>query len=142
MAIFDASNLPLALVAFPGPLRDQLVRLILDGKKTATTGLLIEYELGLEAFPELDARSVLVDSNDQPVALLRCIGVEVVRLADVPVQHVLDEGEGHKSLAAWRADHESFWRSAELQAELGDQGFEIDDDTRVVLERFVVVSRC
>lgn len=138
----DTSGLPTAQFAFPGPLRDRLVRLILEGRKTATTGLLIECDLGLEVFPVLGSLSVLVDSNDHPVAVLQCTGVQVVRLADVPMQHVLDEGEGHASLGAWRADHELFWRSAELRAELGDQTFDVDDDTRVVLERFAVVERC
>ena len=37
--------------AFPGPLRDKLVAAVLAGKKTATTGLAIEWEVEGEALP-------------------------------------------------------------------------------------------
>ena len=45
-------DLPVAEFAFPGPLRDQLVAAILDGSKTTTTGLLVEYEREAEPLPE------------------------------------------------------------------------------------------
>jgi hypothetical protein len=38
-----------------------------------------------------------------------------------------------------RAGHETFWHSPEVRAELGDPGFTVNDDTRVVLERFRLV---
>ena len=37
-------GLPVAEFAFPGPLRDLLVAAILDGTKTTTTGLLVDFE--------------------------------------------------------------------------------------------------
>lgn len=40
----DVAELPKAEFAFPGPLRDRLVAAVLDGSKTATTGLVAEYE--------------------------------------------------------------------------------------------------
>ena len=36
---------------FPGPLRDKLVAAILDGAKTSTTALVVEYEQDGEALP-------------------------------------------------------------------------------------------
>jgi hypothetical protein len=41
----------LAVVAFPGPLRDQLVAAILADEKTATTGLVADYERDNEPLP-------------------------------------------------------------------------------------------
>ena len=41
---FETSDLPKAEFMFPGPERDRLVKLILDGVKTATAALMIEYE--------------------------------------------------------------------------------------------------
>lgn len=38
-------------------------------------------------------------------------------------------------MAQWRAGHETFWRSPEVRAELGDPDFTVDDDTLVVTER-------
>ncbi len=49
----DAAGLPTAEFAFPGRLRDRLVAAILDGSKTSTTGLAVEYELEDEPLPQV-----------------------------------------------------------------------------------------
>lgn len=133
-------NLPKAEFAFPGPLRDKLVAAILDGSKTSTTGLVIDYEHEGEPLPEAGDRSVLVDSDDRPVGIIEVTGVRVVPLAEVDLAHALDEGEGYADVAAWRAGHERFWHSAEMRAFLGDPGFTVDDTTPAVLERFRLVA--
>jgi uncharacterized protein YhfF len=81
----------------------------------------------------------VVDSADRRVAVIETTGVRVIRLADVDLQHVLDEGEGDESVAEWRVGHEEFWHSAEVRAELGDPGYTVSDDTLVVAERFRLV---
>ncbi|MDQ0932758.1 uncharacterized protein YhfF [Streptomyces turgidiscabies] len=133
-------NLPKAEFAFPGPLRDQLVAAILDGSKTSTSGLAIEYEQEGEPLPEVGGRSVVVDSGDRPVGIIEVTGVQVVPLAEVDLAHALDEGEGYADVAAWRAGHERFWHSAGMRAALDDPGFTVDDSTPVVLERFRLVG--
>jgi uncharacterized protein YhfF len=65
--------------------------------------------------------------------------VRVVRLADMDLQHVLDEGEGDQSAAQWRAGHERFWHSAQVHAELGDPRFTVNDDTLALAQRFRLV---
>ncbi|MEU7643490.1 ASCH domain-containing protein [Streptomyces huasconensis] len=134
------ASLPKAEFAFPGPLRDQLVAAILDGSKTSTTGLLAEYEQDGDPLPAPGERSVVVDSDDRPVAVIETTEVRVVPLADVDLAHAVDEGEGYTSVAAWRAGHESFWHGAEVRAALGDETFTVDDGTRLVLERFRLVA--
>ena len=137
----EAAGLPRAELAFPGPLRDQLVAAILDGRKTSTSGLAIEYELEQEPLPKVGDRSVLVDSDDRPVAVLKVTGVHVVTLAEVDLAHARDEGEGHQSVAQWRNGHERFWHSSQMRATLDDPDFTVDDTTHVVLERFQIVTR-
>ncbi|WP_055697702.1 MULTISPECIES: ASCH domain-containing protein [Streptomyces] len=132
--------LPKAEFAFPGPLRDQLVAAVLDGSKTSTTGLLADYENDGDPLPVVGERATVVDSGDRPVAVIETTAVRVVALADVDLAHAVDEGEGHTSVADWRAGHEQFWHSAEMRAALGDPAFTVDDTTQVVLERFRVVS--
>ena len=126
--------------AFPGSLRDRLVAAVLSGAKTTTTGLVRGYELDGEPLPEVGDRLVVVDSRDRPVATIELTDVRVVRLADVDLRHVLDEGEGDESVAQWRAGHEGFWHSEEVRAELGDPGFTVDDDTQVLTQRFRLVG--
>jgi uncharacterized protein YhfF len=133
-------GLPKAEFAFPGPLRDQLVAAILDGSKTSTTGLVVDYEHEGEELPEVGSRSVVVDSADRPVAVIEVTGVRVVPLGEVDLAHAIDEGEGDTTVAGWRANHEAFWHSAEMRAALDDPEFTVDDNTLAVLERFRLVA--
>jgi uncharacterized protein YhfF len=136
----DPEALPVTEFGFPGPLRDRLVAAILDGSKTSTTGLLADYEHEGEELPQVGSREVVVDSAEQPVAVIEVTGLRVVPLAEVDLAHVVDEGEGDTSVADWRAGHEGFWHSPEMRAALGDPGFTVDDTTPVVLERFRLVA--
>ncbi|MET8833507.1 ASCH domain-containing protein [Micromonospora sp. NPDC004540] len=135
----NLDDLPLAEFAFPGPLRDKLVAAILSGAKSSTSSLVLGYECANEPLPQVGQRSAVVDSEGRRVAVIELTEVRVVRLADVDLQHALDEGEGDESVAQWRAGHEAFWQSEEVRAELGDPGFTVDDDTLVLAERFRLV---
>jgi uncharacterized protein YhfF len=135
----NLDDLPRAQFAFPGPLRDQLVAAILSGAKTSTSALVLAYERENEPLPKVGQLEAVVNSEDRRVAVIELTEVRVVRLADVDLQHVLDEGEGDESVAQWRAGHESFWHSAEVRAELGDPSFTVNDDTLVLAQRFRLV---
>jgi uncharacterized protein YhfF len=137
LAGMNLDGLPLMEFAFPGPLRDRLVTAVLAAAKTTTTSLLVEHEN--EPLPEAGQVLAVVDSASRRVAAIEITEVRVIRLADVDLQHALDEGEGDESVAEWRAGHEGFWRSAEIRAELGDPDFTVNDDTLVVAERFRLV---
>lgn len=85
-------------------------------------------------------RSALIDSDGREIAVLEITEVRILRLGDVDLRHVLDEGEGDTSVAGWREGHERFWHSEEMREALGDPEFTVDDDTLVVAERFRVVD--
>ncbi|GAA4994706.1 ASCH domain-containing protein [Kitasatospora paranensis] len=133
-------GLPKAEFAFPGPLRDALVAAILDGSKTSTTALLAGYERLGEELPAVGGREAVVDSADRVVAVIELTEVRIAPLAEVDLAHAVDEGEGHSSVAEWRAGHERFWHSAAVRDELGDAAFTVDDTTLLVLQRFRVVE--
>lgn len=132
-------ELPPYELAFPGPLRDKLVAAVLSGAKTATTGLLREYEVEGEALPRAGARFAVLDSEERRVAVVEVTDVRVLPLGEVDLRHASDEGEGYESVAQWRAAHEKFWGSEQLREFLKDPEFVVDDDTLVVAERFRVV---
>jgi uncharacterized protein YhfF len=127
--------------AFPGALRDELTALALAGTKTTTAGLFDEMEADGEALPLPGVREVLLDSDERPVAVIETIDCRVVRLADVDDRHAIDEGEGYADAAEFRVAHERFWNGYidDLRRRIGAD-FTIDDDTRVVLQRFRVVE--
>ncbi|MFE5832882.1 MULTISPECIES: ASCH domain-containing protein [unclassified Streptomyces] len=128
------------LLAFPGPLRDRLVAAVLSGEKTATTGLLLEYEAENEELPEVGERSAVVDSDGREVAVVEITEVQVLPLRDADLRLALGEGEGYRSVAEWRAGHEDFWHGEEMREALGDPEFVVDGGTMLVVEWFEVVE--
>ncbi|MCI1219402.1 MAG: ASCH domain-containing protein [Bifidobacterium sp.] len=137
----DVDKLPRDEFAYPGPLRDKLIAAILDGSKTTSTGLLAEYLKDGDEISPVGELSVPVDSQGKPVCVLRQEEAYTCRLADVTLEHAINEGEGYRTVAAWRREHERFWSSPEFLAELDDPGFRLDDDTMVVCERFRLIQR-
>ena len=133
-------DLPVAEFAFPGPLRDQLVAAILDGRKTTTSGLVADYEHESEPLPHPGLRQAVIDSAGQRVAVIEITAVRVLRLADVDLAHAVGEGEGYATVAEWRAGHERFWHSADVRESLGDPDFTVSDETLVVAESFRLIE--
>ncbi|TFC45895.1 ASCH domain-containing protein [Cryobacterium shii] len=130
----------IAEFGFAGPLRERLIAAILAGTKTSTSSTLVEYSIEDEQLPTIGNKQTVVDSNEAAVAIIQTVAVEIVRLADVGLEHVRDEGEGFDSVAAWRRGHEAFWHSTEMRAFLNSPTFTVDDDTLVVLERFQLIE--
>jgi uncharacterized protein YhfF len=128
---------------FPGELRDRLVGAVLAGGKTATTGLLVEWELDNEPVPRSGERLLVTNSCEMPVAVIELDEVSVVRLAEVDIATARAEGEGFASVKEWRLDHEAFWNSYidDLRSRLGDPSWRLADDTPVVVEHFRLVGR-
>jgi uncharacterized protein YhfF len=125
------TDLPPMQLGFPRTeLRRQLVDAVLAGAKTATAGLLAEYEAEGEALPSVGDRFLLLDYDDEPVAVVETTELRVLRAGEVDLAFAHDEGEGFDSVEEWRAAHELFWA-----------GTEITDDTLVVAERFRLVER-
>ena len=111
-----------------------------SGEKTTTTGLYEEYLRDGKALEEPGSRSLVIDSDGRPVAVIETLAVELCRLGDVGLQFAIDEGEGFESVAAWREAHVRFFASPEMVAALGDPPVVIDDDTIVVCETFRVAE--
>jgi uncharacterized protein YhfF len=128
---------------FPGtPLREQLVAAVLRGDKTATAGLLVDYERDGDPLPEAGERYAVVDNEGRDVAVIEITEVRVCRIGDTDEQFARDEGEGFESVAAWREAHDRFWRSYadEVRTYLGDPDWDVSDDTLYVAERFRLVE--
>ena len=124
------------------PLREQLVAAVLRGDKTATAGLLVDYEREGVALPQPGRRSLLVDNDGEGVAIIETTDVRVLRVGDCDEQFARDEGEGFETVAEWREAHDRFWRgyADEIRAHLGDPDWDVTDDTLFVAERFRLVE--
>ena len=117
-----------------GEAADKLAALVREGIKTATCSAYDLYEAEGEDLPLPGKTSVILDSADEAVCIIRTTRVYVVPFDEVTAEHAFREGEGDRSLAYWREVHESF-----LKEELSSIGRTFDGSTRVVCEEFEVV---
>lgn len=115
---------------------DSLARLVLDGTKTATASAYPLYEYDKEPLPETGQYSVILNSRDQAMCIIRTTRVSVAPFSSVTAEHAYKEGEFDRSLAEWRKCHK-----AVFTADLEEAGLEFFEDMPVVCEEFEVVYR-
>jgi uncharacterized protein YhfF len=114
---------------------DELLALVLSGRKTATAGALWEYEAEGEDLPTPGMLGIVTDGRGVPHALVVMTDVEVVPFDEVSAEHAFLEGEGDRSLATWRETHERLFTQQAVEG----RGF--SRDMPVVLQRFAVLYR-
>lgn len=107
---------------------DDLLALVLAGTKTGTASALWDIEADDESVPEVGELSIILDGRDRPRAVIETTEIDIVPFSEVTAEHAHSEGEGDRSLAAWREIHEHFWQ------EHGRRGF--STEMPVVCERF------
>lgn len=107
---------------------DDLLALVLAGTKTGTASALWDIEADGESVPEVGELSIILDGRDRPRALIETTAIDIVPFSEVTAEHAHSEGEGDRTLAAWREIHERFWQ------EHGQRGFA--SEMPVVCERF------
>lgn len=112
---------------------DGLLRLVLDGTKTATASALWDYEADGEELPSIGTLSIVTDGEGVPRALLAVTRVRTVPFDEVDEAHAHAEGERDRTLASWREIHEQFFGEHASH----DKGFTAD--MPVVLEEFEVL---
>lgn len=113
---------------------DKLAALVLGGIKTATASAFPLYELEGEPLPKAGEYSVILDSRDEAVCVIRTTRVYVVPFDQVSAEHAYLEGEGDRSLAYWRGVHEEFFTE-----EMAAAGLAFDPKMQVVCEEFMLV---
>lgn len=119
-----------------GEAADKLAELVIRGIKTATCSAYDLYGIEGEPVPEAGEYSVILDSKDEAVCIIRTTKVTVVPFNAVSEEHAFKEGEGDRSLEYWREVHESF-----LSRELASVSMEFNEETKVVCEEFEVVFK-
>jgi uncharacterized protein YhfF len=110
-------------------LRRQLVDAVLRGEKTATAGLLSDYEAEGEQPSAVGSRAALLGYDDEPLAVVEVTESQVLPAAEIDESFARDEGEGFESVEEWRVAHERFF------------GCPIEPETRIVAVRFRVLER-
>ncbi|ARU14865.1 ASCH domain-containing protein [Croceicoccus marinus] len=107
---------------------EHLIGLVRQGRKTASTGALRDFEQG-EAMPRPGRTDIVLDWSGDPALVVRTIEVRRCTFAQVTEEMALAEGEDD-SLAAWREGHRRYFERT--------GGFSPDMD--IVWERFMLVE--
>ncbi|TVR04763.1 MAG: ASCH domain-containing protein [Spirochaetaceae bacterium] len=119
-----------------GPrLANELLNLVIEGRKQATATLQTTLELNGDPTPVVGGVSVITYADGSPGAIVQTTGVEVVPFSAVTAEHARLEGEGDLSLDQWRRDHERFF-----SRELARHGRPFSPDLPVVCERFSLLD--
>ena len=86
-----------------------------------------------EPLPEVGGYSIILDSKDQAVCIIRTTRVYTVKFNRVSEEHAWKEGEGDRSLEYWRNTHRRFFTD-----ELRVDGLDFNEEMELVCEEFEV----
>ncbi len=119
-----------------GEAPDKLADLVVRGIKTATCSAYDLYAAENEPLPEAGDYSVILNSKEEAVCIIRTLKVYVTEFDAVTKEHAFKEGEGDRSLKYWREVHEKF-----LINELRSVNKTFSAKTKVVCEEFETVYK-
>ncbi|WP_285767174.1 ASCH domain-containing protein [Peribacillus sp. SI8-4] len=129
------TEMPKSVSAWPfGADPDQLAQLVIDGIKTATCSGHVFYEEENEPLPSAGDYSIILSSEDIPLAIIRTVNVEVVPMNEVSEEFAIAEGEGDGTYTYWWNAHEQFFKE-----ELHKIGHTFKEDMLLVCERFELI---
>ena len=114
-------------------LADELVELVLAGRKRATAGALAEYEAEGVPIPQVGELWIVTDGLMHPRAVLETTEVSVGPLSSVDDRFAWDEGEGDRTRPTWLDDHTWYFSRSLLRI-----GQPFHPDITIVFQRFVL----
>ncbi len=113
---------------------DKLAALVKKGVKSATCSAYDLYQTEGKPIPKAGDYSVILDSKEKAVCIVRTTRVYITAFDQVSQEHIYKEGEGDRSLEYWREVHIDF-----LIHELARINKEFTESTLVVCEEFELV---
>ena len=116
-----------------GPAND-LLGLVLEGKKRATSSSLLGYEIEGEPLPQEGALSVITWWDGTPGCVIRTTRVRVIPYREITFDIAKLEGEDD-DLASWQCNHQAFF-----EAEGKALGYVFSENMPVVFEEFEVIQ--
>ncbi len=113
---------------------DELAELVLTGKKSATCSLKYIYDLTGEPIPALGEYSVILNSRQEAVCIIRTTCLRLIPFCRVDAALAAKEGEGDLSLDYWQRVHRDFF-----EKELAPYGEQFDEGMELIFEEFELV---
>lgn len=109
---------------------DELLALVLSGKKTATVSVVLESDQK----PNVGDLSLVLDGSGNPACVIKTVHLETVKFCDLTWDMVKLEGED-ETFEQWKAGNIRYWTR-----DAARRGYTFTDQTPITFERFEVVE--
>ena len=109
---------------------DELLALVLSGKKTATVSVVLESDQK----PNVGDLSLVLDGLSTPACVIKTVHVETVKFCDLTWDMVKLEGED-ENFEQWKSGNIRYWTR-----DAAKRGYTFTDQTPITFERFEVVK--
>jgi uncharacterized protein YhfF len=116
-------------------LANELLELVLVGKKKATASSLKSFEICNEPLPQVGDLHIITDWHGYPRCVIQTKAITILPYKDMTFEICKREGEDD-SLESWQLGHKRFF--IEEGKELG---YEFSEDLQIVFEDFEVVYK-
>lgn len=113
----------------PG-MADELLRLVLTGKKTATVSVVLEGE----KTPKIGDLSLVLNGQGQPACIIKTVYLETVKFCNLTWDMVKLEGED-ETFEQWKAGNIRYWTRDAVK-----RGYTFTEKTPITFERFELVK--
>ena len=130
----DISNLEKGHFERTEKAANYLLKLVLAGKKKATSSSLWAYEIEGEAVPKVGDRCVITYWDGTPGCIIETTNVRIIPYADMTYEIARLEGEDD-TLASWQKTHQHFFTE-----EGKELGYTFSENMPVVFEEFKVIE--
>lgn len=114
---------------------DKSLKLILEGKKTATSSSYLAFQEAGEPLPRKGEFEIITDFEGKPGCIIEIVDVKIIPFKDIKWEIAKLEGE-EDSLLKWREN-----RSGEWTGEGEELGYSFSDEMPVVFVGFKVVYK-
>ena len=106
-----------------------LQQLVLEGKKTAATGL---YKGTSQILSKTGDMAVIITYTGKPLCIIEYTQITLVSFLEVTYEYIAKEGEGDRDVESWRDSHRDFF--------IREYSDLFNEHSLVVCEEFKVVE--
>src|SRR3989344_2455698 len=85
---------------------DDLLQLVLEGKKVATAGLLDQHT----KIPKVGDFGIITDSQNEPRCIVEYTDIETKPFLEIDFHFAQAEGEGFQDIEDWRSEHRKVFK--------------------------------
>lgn len=119
----------------PEVISNQLLELVLSGRKKATSSSLLAYQVAQEPLPQVGDFSIVTDWDGVPRCVIETTSISIIPFNEMTYEFCKLEGEDD-TLASWQYGHRNFFTN-----EGRTVGYEFTERMPVVFEEFEMVYK-